>query len=171
MSIFVNYYHLALYTAFVQCCFTSTETVQIIRDGEPRTATSSSTQLLTSGYALSSAVACCQIPTLHMVSVPGNMYYRCTALCITSARHCVGWLSRHCVGWLSPVAGSMCCLRPVWCILFMPAIWWSGAMYRSIVNAWHFCVLERVIMHYWCQALCIIGAWYCAMPVLGIVHS
>ena len=32
----------------VQCCFTSTETVWIIRDGEPSTATSTFTQLLSS---------------------------------------------------------------------------------------------------------------------------
>ena len=32
----------------VQCRFTSTETVRLIRDGEPETATSSFTQLLTS---------------------------------------------------------------------------------------------------------------------------
>ena len=30
----------------VQCCFTSTETVRTIRDGEPGTATSTTTQLL-----------------------------------------------------------------------------------------------------------------------------
>ena len=34
----------------VQCCFTSTETVPTIRDGEPRTATSTFTQLLNSDY-------------------------------------------------------------------------------------------------------------------------
>ena len=32
----------------VQCCFTSTETIRTIRDGEPRTATSTFTQLLSS---------------------------------------------------------------------------------------------------------------------------
>ena len=32
--------------AAVQCCFTSTETIRTIRDGEPRTATSTFTQLL-----------------------------------------------------------------------------------------------------------------------------
>ena len=32
----------------VQCCFTSTETVRTIRDGEPRTATSTFTRLLNS---------------------------------------------------------------------------------------------------------------------------
>ena len=31
-----------------QCCFTSTETFRLIRDGEPRTATSAFTQLLSS---------------------------------------------------------------------------------------------------------------------------
>ena len=34
------------YTVQVQCCFTSTETIRTIRDGEPRTATSTFTQLL-----------------------------------------------------------------------------------------------------------------------------
>ena len=37
----------------VQCCFTSTETVPTIRDGEPRTATSTFTQLLTSVVLIS----------------------------------------------------------------------------------------------------------------------
>ena len=32
-----------------QCCFTSTETVRTIRDGEPRTATSTFTQIMSSG--------------------------------------------------------------------------------------------------------------------------
>ena len=32
-------------SAWVQCCFTSTETVRTVRDGEPRTATSTFTQL------------------------------------------------------------------------------------------------------------------------------
>ena len=34
--------------SMVQCCFTSTETARLIRDGEPRTATSTFTQLLKS---------------------------------------------------------------------------------------------------------------------------
>ena len=34
----------------VQCCFTSTETLRTIRDGEPRTATSTFTQLLSSFF-------------------------------------------------------------------------------------------------------------------------
>ena len=32
----------------VQCCFTSTETIRTIRDAEPRTSTSTVTQLLSS---------------------------------------------------------------------------------------------------------------------------
>ena len=32
----------------VQCCFTSTETIRFIRDGDPRTVTSTFTQLLSS---------------------------------------------------------------------------------------------------------------------------
>ena len=35
---------LSSFPLFVQCCFTSTETVLIIRDGEPRTSASTSTQ-------------------------------------------------------------------------------------------------------------------------------
>ena len=35
--------------SMVECCFTSTETVRLIRDGEPRTPTSTLTQLLNSG--------------------------------------------------------------------------------------------------------------------------
>ena len=34
----------------IQCCFTSTETIRTIRDVEPRTATSTFTQLLTSAW-------------------------------------------------------------------------------------------------------------------------
>ena len=40
----------------VQCCFKSTETVRIIRDGEPRAATSTFTQLLNSECLSSSSV-------------------------------------------------------------------------------------------------------------------
>ena len=36
----------------VQCCFTSTETVRTVRDGEPRTSTSTFTQLLSTGAIL-----------------------------------------------------------------------------------------------------------------------
>ena len=32
--------------SFVQCCFTYTETIRTVRDGEPRTSTSTFTQLL-----------------------------------------------------------------------------------------------------------------------------
>ena len=35
-------------TCSVPCCFTSTETIRLIKDGEPRTATSTFTQLLSS---------------------------------------------------------------------------------------------------------------------------
>ena len=41
---------------FVQCCFTSTETVLTVRDREPRTSTSTFTQLLTSGLPCSSSM-------------------------------------------------------------------------------------------------------------------
>ena len=41
---------LAFTSTYVQCCFTSTETIRLIRDGEPRTATSTFTQLLSSKY-------------------------------------------------------------------------------------------------------------------------
>ena len=40
------------YSSSVQCCFTSTETIRTISDGEPRTATSTFTQLLSSARAL-----------------------------------------------------------------------------------------------------------------------
>ena len=40
----------------VQCCFTSTETMRLIRDGEPRTATSTFTQLLSSDPVSSSVL-------------------------------------------------------------------------------------------------------------------
>ena len=45
----------------VQCCFTSTETIRLIRDGEPRTATSSFTGLLSFGVWCS--VQCCLTST------------------------------------------------------------------------------------------------------------
>ena len=40
----------------VQCCFTSTETIRTIRDGEPRSATSTFTQLLSSDPPQSSSI-------------------------------------------------------------------------------------------------------------------
>ena len=40
-----------------KCCFTSTETIRTVRDGEPRTSTLTFTQLLSS--ELSSSVQCC----------------------------------------------------------------------------------------------------------------
>ena len=43
----------------VQCCFTSTETTRLIRDGEPRTATSTFTQLLSSVSLHCVQVQCC----------------------------------------------------------------------------------------------------------------
>ena len=36
----------------VQCCFTSAESVRTIRDGEPRTTTSTFTQLMNSGIVI-----------------------------------------------------------------------------------------------------------------------
>ena len=42
-------YRLLWTGSFFQCCFTSTETVRNIRDGEPRTATSTFAQLPSSG--------------------------------------------------------------------------------------------------------------------------
>ena len=41
-------FNLLLQASSVHCCFTSTETIRTIRDGEPRTATSTFTQLLSS---------------------------------------------------------------------------------------------------------------------------
>ena len=43
-----------IFSEFRLCCFTSTETIRTIRDGEPRTATSTSTQLLSSEMYTSS---------------------------------------------------------------------------------------------------------------------
>ena len=50
------------YQPFVsfQCCFTSTETIKLIRDGKSRTATSTFTQLLGSDYSDSQ-----KAPALH----------------------------------------------------------------------------------------------------------
>ena len=45
-----------------QCCFSSTETIRIIRDGEPRTSTSTFTQLLNSPPTMVQ-VQCCFTPT------------------------------------------------------------------------------------------------------------
>ena len=45
--------------ACVRCCLTSTETVRTVRDGEPRTATPTLTQLLNSG----DRVQCCLTST------------------------------------------------------------------------------------------------------------
>ena len=43
---------------FFKCCFTSRETISLIRDGEPRTATSTLTQLLNSaGLGLSQVLS------------------------------------------------------------------------------------------------------------------
>ena len=41
---------------FIKCCFTSTDTLKTIRDGEPRTATSTFTQYLSSALFISSSV-------------------------------------------------------------------------------------------------------------------
>ena len=49
--------------AVVQCCFTSTETVRLVRDGEPRTATSTFTQILSSAMESSLLLKCCFTPT------------------------------------------------------------------------------------------------------------
>ena len=46
----------------VQCCFTSTETIRLVRTGRPRTATSTFTQLLNS-------VRCLQVGVVALLSV------------------------------------------------------------------------------------------------------
>ena len=51
-----------LKTTQVQCCFTSIETIRTIRDGEPRPATSTFTQLLTSETVQFSVALCPQRP-------------------------------------------------------------------------------------------------------------
>ena len=45
--------HSGLVWLTVQCCFTSTEIIRTVRDGEPRTATSTVTQLLSSDTSCS----------------------------------------------------------------------------------------------------------------------
>ena len=52
----------------VQCCFTSTETIRTIRDGEPRTATSTFTQLLLSDPE-KVKVQCCFTSTETIVTI------------------------------------------------------------------------------------------------------
>ena len=52
------------------CCFTSTETIRLIRDGEARTATSTSTQLLSSEHRLASCRAILYQQTLNPVGEP-----------------------------------------------------------------------------------------------------
>ena len=52
-----NKHHGRLLLLLLQCCFTSTETVRTIRDGEPRTSTSTFTQLLNS--LVDVQVQCC----------------------------------------------------------------------------------------------------------------
>ena len=61
--------HLDFHT--VQCCFTSTETIRTIRDGEPRTATSTFTQLL------SSEGQCC----VHASLYRGQNCRTCSGVC------------------------------------------------------------------------------------------
>ena len=57
--------HLDFHTAFLQCGFTSTETIQSTKDGEPRTFTSTFTQLLSSDWAVIDSIrkACHPQPT------------------------------------------------------------------------------------------------------------
>ena len=50
---FLFYGHIEVQCSFVQCCFASTETVRTIRDVDPRTSTSSFTQLLNSEHSSS----------------------------------------------------------------------------------------------------------------------
>ena len=52
-----------------ESCFTSTETVQTVRDGEPRTATSTSTQLLSSA---TQRVQCCFTSTETVRTIRGG---------------------------------------------------------------------------------------------------
>ena len=52
----------------VQCCFTSTETTRLIRDGEPRTATSTLTQLLNSGTTVTVTAHVTCIHSRHVTS-------------------------------------------------------------------------------------------------------
>ena len=56
----------------VEVCFTSTETVWLIRDGEPRTVTSTFTQLLNSG----DGVPLVELMYLVFTRMPGESYRR-----------------------------------------------------------------------------------------------
>ena len=66
----LSYSSRALFDQFNQCCFTSTETIRTARDREPRTATSTFTQLLSSENYEGSY---------------GRLY---TSYCYKSTKHC-----------------------------------------------------------------------------------
>ena len=53
--------------AQVQCCFTSTETIRPVKDGEPRMATSTFTQLLGSYYYA------CQVERLSVFTINSSV--------------------------------------------------------------------------------------------------
>ena len=64
----------------VQICFTSTETVGTIRDGEPRTSTSTFTQLMSSGLKLIIIImyiyhALINALRAHMIHINLNMIF------------------------------------------------------------------------------------------------
>ena len=56
--------YLSILLARVQCCFTSTQTVRTIGDREPRTATSTFTQLLSSGQLFWLDVSSSDVPSI-----------------------------------------------------------------------------------------------------------
>ena len=82
----------------VQCCFTSTETVQTFRDGDPKTATSSFTQLLCSVQSPFTSVQCCFTFTETIRTVrdgePRTATSTFTQL-LSSLWSTKGWTERH----------------------------------------------------------------------------
>ena len=58
----------------VQCCFTCTETIRTIRDGEARTATSSFTQLLSTATVVRSFVRSFCLMSSDAKSILGTIY-------------------------------------------------------------------------------------------------
>ena len=64
---------LLLLLLLLQCCFTSTETVRTVTDGEPRSATSSLTQLLSSEVFVLLLLQCCFTSTETVRTVREGM--------------------------------------------------------------------------------------------------
>ena len=190
MSIFVNYHHLALYTAFVQCCFTSTETVQIIRDGEPRTATSPDLWLCT-------VICYCVLSDPHtahgfsarqyVLLVHGFVYYQCSALC----RLAISALCRLAISALCRLAISALCRLAItsrrFYVLFAPGmvhtvyarhlvIWCNIPEHCQrlaflCTRALHYALLVPGTVYYRCMILRYASTRHRAFLVLSIVYT